>query len=45
MLDFDKIKDYFDRSLWTKDMVKGAVTMKKITEEEFKIITGEDCIV
>lgn len=44
MLGFDKIKDYFDRELWTKDMVKNSVKMNKITEVEYKTITGEDYI-
>lgn len=45
MLGFDKIKDYYDRELWTKEMVKNAVKMNKINESEFKQITGEDYIV
>lgn len=44
MLDFKKIKDYYDRELWTKEMVKNAVVMNKITEIEYKQITGEDYI-
>ena len=44
MLGFDKIKDYYDRELWTKDMVRDAVGKNKITEEEYKTITDEDYI-
>ncbi len=44
MLDYKKIKDYYDRGLWTKEMVKNAVVMNKITEIEYKQITGEDYI-
>lgn len=45
MLDFDKIKDYYERGLWSKEMVKNAVKMNnKITEEQYKEITGEDYI-
>lgn len=42
MLDLKKIKDYYDRKLWTKEMVKNAVKMNKITEEQYKEITGEN---
>lgn len=41
MLSFEKIKEYYDKKYWTKEMVKNAVKMKKITEEEFEEITGE----
>lgn len=44
ILDYAKIKDYYDRGLWTKEMVKGAVVMNKITEIQYKEITGEDYI-
>lgn len=44
MLDFKKIKDYYDRNLWSKEMVKNAVKMNKITEAEYKNITGENYI-
>lgn len=44
MLGYDKIKDYYDRNLWTKEMVRNAVIMKKINEKEYKEITGEDYI-
>ncbi|MGL5713411.1 MAG: XkdX family protein [Paraclostridium sp.] len=44
MLDFHKVKDYYDRELWTKEMVKNAVVKNKITEAEYKLITGEDYI-
>lgn len=44
MLTYEKIKDYFNKGFWTKEMVKAAVEMNKITEEEYKEITGEDYI-
>lgn len=44
MLGFDKIRDYYTRRLWTKEMVKDAVKMGKITEEEYKSITDEGYI-
>jgi len=38
---FDRIKDYYERGLWTKEMVRNAVVKGKITAEEYEIITGE----
>ena len=38
---FDKIKTYYDRGLWSIDRVKASVS-KWITAEEYKEITGED---
>ena len=37
-----KIKYYYDYGFWNKAMVRNAVVKGKITEEEFKEITGED---
>ena len=42
MLNFEKIKAYYDKCLWTKEMVRNAVKLNKITEEEYKQITNED---
>ena len=39
---FNKIKNYYEKGFWTKKMVGDAVEKKKITEEEYKIITGDD---
>ena len=39
---FNKIKTYYEKGLWTKKMVGDAVKKKRITEEEYKIITGDD---
>lgn len=39
---FAKIKDYYDRGLWTYNMVYNAVLKEKITEEEFREIVGEN---
>lgn len=36
---FDKVKDYYDNSLWKNKRVKNAVP-KWITEEEYETITG-----
>lgn len=37
---FNKVKGYYDRGLWSKDRVHKAVG-KWITEEEYELITGE----
>lgn len=40
---FEKIKSYYEKGLWTQAMVRNVVGKKNgITPEEFKIITGED---
>ncbi len=40
---FQKIKNYFDKGLWTIKMVHNVVGKPTgITEQEYKIITGED---
>lgn len=38
---FNKVKEYYDRGLWSKTRVKNAVC-KWITADEYKEITGED---
>ena len=35
-----KIKRYFDKGFWTKDMVQEAVENKKITQTQADEITG-----
>lgn len=37
---FEKIRMYYDTGRWSLPMVKNAVKKGKITEEEFKEITG-----
>ncbi|MCC0678608.1 MULTISPECIES: XkdX family protein [unclassified Clostridioides] len=44
MLNYDKIKYYYDNKMWTKEMVKNSVGKNKITEVEYREITGEDYI-
>lgn len=39
---FEKVKYYYGHKLWNIDRVRQAVVKGWITEEEFKIITGED---
>ena len=38
---FARVKDYYNRGVWTIDMVRNAVG-RWITAEQFKEITGED---
>ena len=38
---FKKVKSYFDSGLWSIERVRNAVVKAWITEEEFKMITGE----
>ena len=38
---FNKVKNYYDKGLWNKQMVANAVTKRWITAEEYEIITGE----
>ena len=38
---FDKVKDYYDRGLWSEERVKNAVG-KWITAEEYTEITGQE---
>lgn len=40
--DFEKILAWYREGLWSKTRVRNAVTKGKITEEEYKEITGED---
>lgn len=44
MLTFEKIKSYYDRGLWTAEMVANAVVKGKITTDEYKQITGLDYV-
>lgn len=39
---YEKVKRYYDKGLWTKEMVRNAVVKEWITAEEYKEITGED---
>ena len=36
-----KIKDFYDAGLWTKEMVANAVVKGRITEAEYQEITGD----
>lgn len=38
---YNKVKEYYDKRLWTIDMLKNAVIKTWITAEEFKTITGQ----
>ena len=37
---YNKVKQYYDKGLWTKHMVGNAVTKGWITAEEYEEITG-----
>jgi uncharacterized XkdX family phage protein len=38
---FKMIQDFYSDGYWTTDMVRDGVKMKKISESEFTLITGE----
>ena len=37
---YNKVRDYYERNLWSLKRVADAVTKGWITEDEFKMITG-----
>ena len=39
---YEKIKQYYDEGRWTKAMVRKAVEKGIITEEQYRVIVGED---
>ena len=41
---FEKIKRFYEKGLWNDRMVKDAVKKGKITEKEYKEITGNDYV-
>lgn len=41
---FEKVKRYYDKGLYTKDQVKVFVKGGKISQEEYKEITGEEYV-
>ena len=38
---YEKVKNYYDKGLWTIDMVRNAVVKGWITADEFEEITGQ----
>ena len=42
MSDFEKIKKWYDKGLWTDKMVRNAVAKGIITEEQYTEITGKE---
>ncbi|MCQ4895573.1 XkdX family protein [Anaerotruncus sp. DFI.9.16] len=38
---FEKIKRYFEKELWTEEMIANAVGKGKITAEQYAEITGQ----
>lgn len=41
---FEEIKEAYEWEVWTKEDVALAVVKGKITEEEYRIIVGEDYV-
>lgn len=39
---YNRIKGFYEKNLWTLEMVAEGVRCNKITTEEFKEITGQD---
>lgn len=39
---FEKVKRYYDLSLWSDDRVRNAVAKEWITASEYKTITGKE---
>lgn len=39
---FEKIKNWYELGFWSKNTLKLAVTKNRITEDEYKEITGEN---
>lgn len=39
---FEKVKSYYDKGLWSIERVRQAVVKEWITKEEYKEIIGED---
>lgn len=37
----EKIKKWYEQSLWTAEMVRNAVIKGKLTEDEYREIVGE----
>ena len=42
---FSRVKRFYDSGLWTKEQVKDAVAVGKITSVEYEDITGEVYVV
>ncbi len=40
--DFETFKHYYDLGLWTEEQLRNAVLKGRITDAEFKEITGKD---
>ena len=41
-MDKNKVKQWYDWGIWTKDMVTSAVKKGKLSIEDFLYITGEE---
>lgn len=40
-MDKDKVKQWYEWGIWTKEMVANAVEKEKLTAEDYLYITGE----
>lgn len=38
---YEQVKDWYEKGLWTKQMVANAVAKEAITAEQYQEITGE----
>lgn len=41
---FEEIKEGYEWDIWKKEDVREAVVKGKLTEEEYRMITGEDYV-
>lgn len=39
---FEKVRNYYEKNLWTKEQVANAVKKGWITADEYRDITGDD---
>lgn len=43
-MDREKVKQWYEWGVWTKDMVANAVKKDKLSKEDYLYITGEEFI-
>lgn len=41
---YDSIKKFYDNKNWTLDQVQTAVTLNRLTADQYKTITGQDYV-
>ena len=42
MIALEKMKEYYEKGMWSLKMIRELVIKEKITSEDFEIITGEE---